>query len=117
MIHPTYEFWIDSFFAAADEFRAEGGKDPAAVSLPTWTLHALARSPEMGAALGWPSRKLPFPETVLGLPVIALGEGFVFYDRADPKVQRWAETLPEHWPWTASPAIAMGGLSEDDEGY
>ena len=111
----SYTYWVDAFFAAADRFRAETGADPVAVSLPTWSLHALARVPEIALGLKWPGKEMEYPPTILGLPVIALGGEFQFYGRTDNQVAPWASRLPDRWPWTGAPAYVLYPEVEEEE--
>jgi len=109
---PAWEYFVDGFFACADAFRQERGEDPAAVCLPTWSLHAISRVPSLHAGLAWPSKGQRNPMTMFGLPVVAFGDGFEFYGRDDERAQPWQDRLPESWPWTSVPPEALVGLVE-----
>lgn len=109
---PAWQYFVDGFFACADAFRQEHGEDPAAVCLPSWALHAMARVPAIHEIMTWPTKALPTPAMVFGLPVIAIGDGFEFYGRTDERAMRWEGRMPATWPWTSVPPEALVGLAE-----
>lgn len=96
-----YPRLVDEFFAGADAFRRDSGEDPAAVAIPDWALHALVRSPVMGASLRWPTRNAPYPESFFGLPVVGVGDAFLFFGKTDEAALAVADKMPVEWPWTA----------------
>jgi len=98
---PHYLWLVDSFFAGADAFRRERGMDPAAVVIPDWALHAMISAAVMGASLRWPTPGMPYPKTFFGLPVVGIGDDFVFFGHGDKDVAHLQNDMPTEWPWTS----------------